>query len=185
MGKGRGAPAAGRGRRFSWPLGSFSRRRQNLGWGVGSMRGPGELTSRVPEITRSRLSGRPRARPPTVRVTPAPPGLPPYPRLPAPWPPPHSPRGPGRARAATAAAAAPWGTRVPPRPALGPAPPGGCAGALPLPLWLLELSVPISQMGKLSLCSGSSLSVIASKPDPGGLDAIQPLSAALRVLCAF
>lgn len=40
MGKGRGLRAAGRGRHFSRPLGSFSRPLQDLGWGVGSMRGP-------------------------------------------------------------------------------------------------------------------------------------------------
>lgn len=77
MGKGRGAPAAGRGRHFSWPLGSFSRRRQNLGWGVGSMSGPaaapassplGSLRSlgvarvAAPELG-TRQSGSPRPRP--------------------------------------------------------------------------------------------------------------------------
>lgn len=93
---------------------------------------------------------------------------------------PHSPRGPGRARAATAAAAALWGTRAPPRPALGPAPPDSCVGALPQPHGLPDVLVPISRMAKLSLCSGSFPSIIASKSDLGDLDATQPLSAALR-----
>lgn len=137
---GRGALAAGRGRHFSWPLGSFSRRRQDLGWGVGSKRGPAAAPASsplwVPEIARSRLSGRPRARHPTVRVTPAPLGLPPYLR-------PLRPdylrthravrartrRHRRRRRRALSGAGGGDPSPAPPRP--GPAPPGGCAGALP------------------------------------------------------
>lgn len=48
MGKGRSLRAAGRGRHFSRPLGSFDRPLQDLGWGVGSMRGPAAAPARSP-----------------------------------------------------------------------------------------------------------------------------------------
>lgn len=117
----------------------------------------------APELG-TRQFGSPRARPDCLHTL--------TPQLP-----PHSPRGPGRARAATAAAATLWGTRVPPRPALGPAPPGGCAGALPPPQGL-PISLPHFVDGKTESLQQQFPNVIASKPDPGGLDTIQPLSAA-------
>lgn len=46
--RGKGAPAASRGRHFSRPLGSFFWRLQDPGWGVGSVRGPAAAPARSP-----------------------------------------------------------------------------------------------------------------------------------------
>lgn len=109
--RGKGAPAASRGRHFSRPLGSFFWRLQDPGWGVGSVRGPAAAPARLSPLGSQRSLGvawvtypelgTRQSRSPQVRLgclrTPAPSA--PTPRLP-----PHSPRGPGRARAAAAAA---------------------------------------------------------------------------------